>query len=73
MPLPVETLGGWGVGAIKHLKRIARALAGRTGRDDAEVQRLFFQRLSVTLMRWNSALLLIRIPEFTTAVIDGVT
>ena len=55
------------------MKRTMKALAGHKGRDDDEMQRHFFQRLSVTFMEWSSALLVTRVLHLTTAVIDGVT
>ena len=37
IPLPVETFGGWSDGAIKVLRRLGAALAGRSGRQEGEV------------------------------------
>ena len=71
-PLPVETLGGWGVGAVKELGRIGAALASRIGREELEVKRHLFQRLGVLLMKGNAQLLLNRIPNFPAAEIDRV-
>ena len=63
IPLPVEVLGGWSSVAVKHLKRIARAHASRTGRHDSEVVTQFFQKLSILLVKGNAALLLSRLPS----------
>ena len=43
--LPVETLGGWHINALKVLTRLARQLARHTGREDSEVISHSFQRL----------------------------
>ena len=72
IPLPVETLGGWGEGSVVHLKRIGAALAARSGREEAEVCRHLMQKLSILLMGGNAQLLLNRVPAFPSADIDGV-
>ena len=51
IPLPVETLGGWHPKAAEELKRLARAQARSTGREEEEAIRHVFQRLSVLLVR----------------------
>ena len=71
IPLPAETLGGWSENAVKQLKRIGSALAGRTGKDEGEVQRHLLQRLSVLLMKGNSILLINRIPSYPENYLDG--
>ena len=64
VPLVAETFGGWGPGAITHIRRLGRALAARGGRDEGEVISHLFQKLSVLLQRDNAALLCNRIPNF---------
>ena len=59
---PVEAFGGWSDGAIKVLRRLGAALAGRSGRQEGEVIGHLFQRLSVLLQKGNAALLCNRIP-----------
>ena len=58
LSLVVETFGGWDRKAAKFLKEIARQDARRWGKNDAIEIKHFFQRLSVSLQRGNSALLI---------------
>ena len=62
IPLPVETLGGWHAKAVLQIKRLARAQARTTGKDEDEAIRHLFQRLAVLLVKGNAALLVNRIP-----------
>ena len=71
IPLPVERLGGWSIGATKTLKRIGIALASQSKKEESEVVSHFFQRLSVLLARGNAALLSNRIPTHLAAEMDG--
>ena len=71
IPLPVETLGGWHEKAVEQLKKLARAQARSTGKDEDDAIRHLFQRLAVMLVKGNSALLLNRIPSFSLPDIDG--
>ena len=71
IPLPVETLGGWHKKAVEQLKKIARAQARSTGKEEEESIRHLFQRLGVLLVKGNAALLLNRIPSFALPEIDG--
>ena len=60
VPLVVETFGGWDPGAVRLLKNIATQCAPRKGiAPDLEIKQ-FFQRLSISLQRGNSTLLLCR-------------
>ena len=71
VPLPVETLGGWHPKAAEELRRLARAQARSTGREENDAIRHLFQRLGVLLVKGNAALLLNRIPTFSPPYIDG--
>ena len=63
-PLVVETFGGWDKDATTYLKKIARQAARRWGKNDALEIKNFFQKLSVSLQRGNTALLVDRdLPE----------
>ena len=44
IPLPVETLGGWHPKAVLQIKKLARAQARTTGKDEVEAIRQLFQR-----------------------------
>ena len=57
IPLPIETLGGMHPTTVFELKRIARAQARAKGQEDEEAIRHLFQRISVLLMKGNTALL----------------
>ena len=71
IPLPVETLGGWHEVAVDQIKKVGRALARQTGKDESEYVRHLFQRLCVLLVKGNAALFLNRVPVFPEAEIDG--
>ena len=71
IPLPVETLGGWHKKAVDQLRKLARALARSTGKEEDDEIRHLFQRLGVLLVKGNAALLLNRIPSFPLPEIDG--
>ena len=65
VPIPVEVLGGWSKEASRHISRLSRASAARSGKDDKEAQGHLFQKLGVLLQRGNAALLLNRAPNPT--------
>ena len=71
VPAVIETLGGFHELAIAKVKKITRALARSSGRDENEVIRHQFQKMSVLLVRGNAALFLNRIPNFAPPEIDG--
>ena len=71
IPLPVETLGGWHKKAVEQLRKLARAQARCTGKEEEESIRHLFQRLGVLLVKGNAALLLNRIPSFPLPELDG--
>ena len=71
IPLPVETLGGWHDRAVDQIRKLARAVARNTGREEDEAIRHLFQRLGVLLMKGNAALFLNRIPTFPLPEVDG--
>ena len=70
-PLSVETLGGWHPESLLVLKNLARHLASHSGNTFEETQRHFLQRLSILLMRGNSALILSRHTTQIDAKVDG--
>ena len=71
IPLPVETLGGWHDRAVDQLRKLARAQARNTGKEEDEAIRHLFQRLGVLLVRGNAALFLNRVPSFPSPEVDG--
>ena len=71
IPLPVETLGGWHDKACDQIKKLARAQARSSGKEEGDAVRHLFQRLGVLLVKGNSALMLNRIPSFPLPEIDG--
>ena len=71
VPLPVEALGGWHETATVHIKRIGRALARNTGKDEDETVRHLFQRLGVLVAKGNAALFINRVPSFPQPEVDG--
>ena len=74
LPIALETLGGFHQVAVEQVKRIGAAIARNQGSDEKVTTRQLFQRLSITLMRGNAALILGRRPDedFAPAEIDGV-
>ena len=71
IPLPVETLGGWHDRAVEQIKKLGRAVARSSGREEDEAIRHLFQRLGVLLAKGNAALLLNRVPSFPQPEVDG--
>ena len=74
LPLAVETLGGMHKVAVEQLKCLGAAVGRHQGSDERVATRQLIQRLSLTLMRGNAALMIGRRPDndFATAVVDGV-
>ena len=70
----METLGGFHKVAVEQVRRIGAAVARNQGSDERVATRQLFQRLSLTLMRGNAALIVGRRPDvdFASAVVDGV-
>ena len=61
IPLPVETFGGWHAEAERQIERIGRELSrSSSGSDQKTTTNHLFQRLSLTLQKGNSALILSR-------------
>ena len=71
IPLPVERLGGWHEKAVDQIRKLARAQARSSGKEEDESIRHLFQRLRVLLVKWNAALLINRIPSFPLPQADG--
>ena len=67
-----ESLGGWHMAAVKEVKKIAQAMARQTGREESEVCSHAISRLSLLLMKGNSAILVNRIPSIPQGPTDGV-
>ena len=63
IPLAADTLGGWHSVATKQVTKLATAQARHTGEAEDVTVRLLRQRLSLLLMKGNSALLIGRVPE----------
>ena len=71
IPLPVETLWAWHKQAAEQLRKLARAQARSSGKEEDEYICHLFHRLSVLLVKGNAALLLSRIPSFHLPPVDG--
>ena len=69
-PVVVEALGGWHEDAAALITRLARQLASHTGKEVDEQIKHLFQRMGILLMRGNSALIIIRTPEYADAEDD---
>ena len=64
-------LGGWHKKAVEQLRKLARAQARSSGKEEDDAIRHLFQRLGVLLVKGNAALILNRIPSFSLPDIDG--
>merc|ERR1711963_311452 len=62
-PIAFEALGGVHQVAVTQLKRLGAALARHSGSDEREVVSQLLQRISLHLMRGNSALISGRRPH----------
>ena len=62
VPLAVESLGAWHKTAVAQVKKLGSAKARHTGEEEAQEIPRLFQKLSIALMRGNSALLNNRMP-----------
>ena len=71
LPLVAETLGGWHKLAIMEIKRLTAAKARHTSQEEKEALNHAFTRLSILLMKGNSAILLNCLPMRQDAVVDG--
>ena len=70
IPLAVESLGAWHETAVEEVKKLGSALARHTGEEESITIARLFQRLSVSLMRGNAALLNNRSPSELNGVGD---
>ena len=64
-------MGGWHKNAVDQLRKLARAQARSTGKEEEDAIRHLLQRLGVLLVTGNAALLLNRIPSFPLPELDG--
>ena len=74
LPIAMETLGGFHKVALEQVRRIGAAVARHQGMEERVATRQLFQRMSVTLMRGNAALLMSRRPDTDMALpeVDGI-
>ena len=64
-------MGGWHKKAVEQFRKLARALARSTGKEEDDAIRHLFQQLGVLLVKGNAALLLNKIPSFSLPELDG--
>ena len=57
VPLAVESLGAWHKTGVAQIKKLGSAKARHTGEEEGQEISRLFQKLSIALMRGNSALL----------------
>jgi hypothetical protein len=67
----METLGGCYKKAVEQFRKLDRAQARSTGKEEDDAIRHLFQRLGVLWVKGNAALLLNRIPSFPLPKLDG--
>ena len=70
--LALESLGGWHEAAIREVKKLGGALARHSGAEENTSIRHLFQRLSILLVKGNSAQVSNRVPETETPAIHGI-
>ena len=71
-PLAVETLGGWHQVGEAELRKLGAALARQTGQEDSMATSHLFQKLSVLLVKGNSAMINNRQPGLVPSSVDGI-
>ena len=71
LPIVFESLGGVHKVAETEVRRLANAMASRSGQEEEEASRHSFNRISILLMKSNAAILSNRIPSYPEANIDG--
>ena len=71
-PLALESFGGWHEVAERELRKLGSALARQTGQEDSVATGHLFQKLSVLLMKGNTALINNRQPGHVNSVVDGI-
>ena len=71
IPIVFELLGGVHQKAEAELRKLACAMASRSGQDEEEASRHSFNRMSILLMKSNAAILSNRIPSLPDIDIDG--
>ena len=72
VPLALESLGGWHEAAIREVKKLGGALARHSGAEKSTAIRHLFQRMSVLLVKGNSALIVNRVPDNINSAVDGL-
>ena len=72
VPLALESLGGWHEAAVREVKKLGGALARNTGAEESVAVRHLFQRLSILLVKGNSALVNNRVPDNTNMMVNVV-
>ena len=56
IPLAMESLGGWHDVAVKQVRKLGAALGRHTGQEEGDPISHLFQRLSILLVKGNTAL-----------------
>ena len=74
LPVAVETLGGFHKVAVEQTQRIGAALSRHQGIEENIAIKQLFQRMSITLMRGNAAMIMSRRPDSDLAQpeVDGI-
>ena len=70
IPLAVQTFGSWHDEAATHLRRLAKALARRSGSPESTAIKHFFEKLAVLLQRGNAHFILGR-QSVVPSALDG--
>ena len=71
IPLAMESLGGWHDVAVKQVRKLGAALGRHTGQEKGEAISHLFQRLSIILVKGNTALFMNRVPDPPESSVDG--
>ena len=71
-PLALEIFWGWHESAEKELRKLGSSLTQQTGQEEAVAIPHLFQKLSVLLMKGNTALINNRQPGLVNSTVDGI-
>ena len=71
IPIPVGALGGFHNKIVETICKLAKQPSKNTQREESLVINHLFERLSIQLMKGNSALFTSRAPALTPSLVDG--
>ena len=70
-PVAFETFGGWDDDSVIICRRIASILARNQGKDEGQQARHLVQRVAMAIQKGNATMIIARLPEIESELIDG--